>query len=399
MSEHDTGNGPAGPGGTRRDARDLAKRIAGLSPEKREALGRLLKGEGVSGRRCRSPGASSARPGCRSPRAAPPVVPRPAARQSPLYNVPAFRLGGPLDVAVLRQPRRVSRATRCSARPSWRGRRRTGAADRRPARVGAAVVDSAHDARGPREMKRLARDEERSASLRLARGPLFRVMLLRLGRRRPRLLLRMHHIVCDGWSIGLLTASSLRCSGARRRRRPRRCRSCRAVRGLRGVAARAPAGRGAERQLSYWRPELARSPGPELAHRSPAPPVQTSRGAAPRWRCPRVGRRASRLAPRGGRRPFAMVLLAAFQALLHRYTGQEDIVVGSPIAEPHAASEIEGLIGFFVNSAGAARGPLGRPDASANSRAGCASSRRWTRTTTRTCRSSGWWTSCARSAT
>ena len=105
-----------------------------------------------------------------------------------------------------------------------------------------------------------------------------------------------------------------------------------------------------EAELAYWKEKLAGRPPPlELPTDRPRPPVQTYRGA--RWPslCPALARRRSRRSSRRHGATLFMTLLAAFQALLQRYTGQDDIVVGSPIAgRTHA--ETEGLIGFFVNT-------------------------------------------------
>ena len=92
-----------------------------------------------------------------------------------------------------------------------------------------------------------------------------------------------------------------------------------------------------------------------------------------------------------------MTLLAAFQVLLARYSGQEDIAVGVPIAG-RARPEMEGLIGFFVNTL-VLRGDLsGEPTFPRACWRGCASGR-WRRMRIRTCRSRSWWRSCTRSAT
>ena len=92
-----------------------------------------------------------------------------------------------------------------------------------------------------------------------------------------------------------------------------------------------------------------------------------------------------------------MTLLAGFAALLGRYTGQEDVVVGSPIAN-RTRAEIEGLIGFFVNTLVLRTDLAGDPALRASCSAGSAR-RRSAPTPTRTCRSSGWSRSCSPSAT
>ena len=92
-----------------------------------------------------------------------------------------------------------------------------------------------------------------------------------------------------------------------------------------------------------------------------------------------------------------MTLLAGFQLLLSRYSGQEDIVVGTPIANRNRA-ETEGLIGFFVNTLVLRTELSGDPSfqgvAEAGERGGV-----WERMRIRTCRSRSWWKSCSRSET
>ncbi len=185
----------------------------------------------------------------------------------------------------------------------------------------------------------------------LGRGPLMRATLLRLAADDAVLCLTLHHIVADGWSLGVLVRELGEAYAAR-------------------VAGRAPEwralpiqypdfaawqrdwlqGETLERQLGYWRERLAGDlPRLELPTDRPRPAVQGFRGAmhvAPLPRSTADGVRA--LTEEAGATPF-MVLLAAFKALLLRYTGQDDVVIGTPIANRNRA-EVEGLIGFFVNS-------------------------------------------------
>jgi hypothetical protein len=104
------------------------------------------------------------------------------------------------------------------------------------------------------------------------------------------------------------------------------------------------------RQLAYWAERLAGAPPAlNLPTDRPRPPAQTYRGARHPFRLPGVLAAAlRRLGRQENCTPF-MVLLAAFQALLYRYSGQEDLCVGTPIAGRNRA-ETEGLIGFFVNT-------------------------------------------------
>ena len=105
-----------------------------------------------------------------------------------------------------------------------------------------------------------------------------------------------------------------------------------------------------ERQLSYWRQQLSGAPTLlELPTDRPRPSVQSFRGTSLPVHFPReLSESLKSLAQREGVTPF-MLVLALFQVLLHRYSGQQDVSVGSPIAGRRLA-ELEGLIGFFVNT-------------------------------------------------
>src|SRR5947199_7233484 len=105
-----------------------------------------------------------------------------------------------------------------------------------------------------------------------------------------------------------------------------------------------------QKQLAYWKGQLAGAPDfLELPADRPRPPVQTFRGRWHRTTFPKPLRDAVKgLSQREGATLF-MTLLAAFQTLLHRYTGKADILVGSPIAGRNQI-ETEGLIGLFINS-------------------------------------------------
>jgi amino acid adenylation domain-containing protein len=108
-------------------------------------------------------------------------------------------------------------------------------------------------------------------------------------------------------------------------------------------------GEALEREISYWKRQLSGLSVLELPTDRPRPAVQAFRGSAHSEVFPQsLGQALRDLSRREGVTLF-MTLLATFQALLHRYTGQEDLVVGSPIAGRNR-SEIEGLIGVFVNT-------------------------------------------------
>ena len=151
-------------------------------------------------------------------------------------------------------------------------------------------------------------------------------------------------------------------------------------------------------QLAYWKAQLAGAPALlELPTDRPRPAVRTQRGRTAATALPPEVLDGLDGARRGGEdATLFMVLLAVFQALLSRYSGSDDVVVGTPIAG-RTRAETEGLIGFFVNTLVLRTRPGRQPHLPRSLCAGCATSR-WARTTTRRCRSSSWWRSCSRSA-
>jgi amino acid adenylation domain-containing protein len=184
----------------------------------------------------------------------------------------------------------------------------------------------------------------------LATGPLLRARLLRLGAAEHVLLLTLHHIVADGWSVAVLAAELAALYGA-----------------ARGIAAaglaepalgyadfaqwqrRRLAGAALERQLEYWRAQLAGAANLELSTDRPRPPVPSSRGRLERIVLPqRLTADVRALGGRLGATPF-MTLLGAFAILLCRHGGHEDVLVGTPIAG-RARTELEQMIGLFVNT-------------------------------------------------
>jgi amino acid adenylation domain-containing protein len=184
----------------------------------------------------------------------------------------------------------------------------------------------------------------------LARAPLLRAIALRLARERHILLLTAHHSVFDAWSSGVLIQELAICYAAR-------CDGSPAL--LPELTVQYPdyaawqkqvlAGGTRERLLEYWRKQL--DGAPPLTGFPPdgtRPAVQTFAGARHPVELP--ASLVDRLARIGGDHgsTLFMTLLAAFSCLLHRYTGERDLVVGSPIAG-RVKPELENLIGAFVN--------------------------------------------------
>jgi hypothetical protein len=196
-------------------------------------------------------------------------------------------------------------------------------------------------------VRRRAGEEARRA-FDLSAGPLFRALLLRVGAEDHVLLLSMHHIVSDGWSMGVLFRELSALYAAYREGRESPLPELALQYADYAVWQREQlAGEVLDRQLSYWREQLAGVPELlELPTDHPRPAVQTYRGAS----VP-VELSLERLQSlgRSEEATLYMVLLGAFQVLLSKYSGNEDIVVGSPIAG-RTRKEVEELIGFFVNT-------------------------------------------------
>jgi len=185
----------------------------------------------------------------------------------------------------------------------------------------------------------------------LARGPLIRARLLRLGRHDHAFLLSMHHIISDSWSVGIfireLAALYPLAAGKRTPTLP----ALPIQYADYAIWQRSwLQGDVLDAQLAYWRAQLADSAAVlELPTDHPRPPIQTFRGAMQRFTLPdTLTSDLQALSQREGATLF-MTLLAAFQTLLYRYTGQDDILIGSPIAG-RTRKQTEGLIGFFAKT-------------------------------------------------
>jgi amino acid adenylation domain-containing protein len=194
------------------------------------------------------------------------------------------------------------------------------------------------------EVPRL-RDEEASRAFDLAAGPLLRAALLRLAPDRHVLLLTLHHIVSDGWSNGVLTRDLTDLYAGRGLPELPIQYADFAVWQWSWLAGEVLAG-----EIAVWKRRLAGMPPTlDLPADRPRPALRSSRGALLDLRLgPASTARLKELA-RGQKTTLFTVLLATFQALLHRLTGQEDLCVGTPVAN-RSRTEVEGLIGFFVNT-------------------------------------------------
>jgi amino acid adenylation domain-containing protein/non-ribosomal peptide synthase protein (TIGR01720 family) len=213
------------------------------------------------------------------------------------------------------------------------------------------VADLSHLPVGERDSEvRRVLDIEPARPFDLTAGPLLRIVLLRLAAREHVLLLVVHHIVCDGWSIGVLVHEFTELYRAF----------------LAGAASPLPplslqygdyaawhrrwlSGDRLVRQLDFWKRMLADAPPLLLLPTDRLRPAEASGGGTvERFRVDeRLGQKLAEIA-RGGGASLSMLLFAAYGLLLGRLSGMEDLVIGMSVAN-RDRPEFESLIGFFVN--------------------------------------------------
>ncbi|AXA94112.1 hypothetical protein DPH57_25045 [Massilia sp. YMA4] len=182
-------------------------------------------------------------------------------------------------------------------------------------------------------------------------APLARATLLHVAPARHVLLLVMHHIIADGWSIGVLSRELSVLYNAARRGVPAALPALPLQYSDYARWQRSRAEEGAfDNQLAYWRDRLAHAPAMlALPLDHPRPALPALRGDVLAFTVePGLLAGLRRLA-RDGQASLFMVLSAAFGVLLGRYSGQRDLCIGTPIANRHHG-ELEGLVGFFVNT-------------------------------------------------
>lgn len=278
---------------------------------------------------------------------------------SSAYNVPsAIRVTGPLDVRSLAQAFNEICVRHESLRTTF------SLQDGEPVQSVASsgslaipVVDLSELSRdqGERETARLALAESQYV-FDLERGPLVRVTLLRLSEQglseqEHVAVVVMHHIISDVWSIEVLTREIIELYRAFSAGLPSpldelSIQYADFARWQRQMLS----GEMLQEQLAYWKKQLTGGSRPlDLPADRIRPPIQTSRGASLSFRIPNSIYEPLRAMSRQEGVSFFMTLLAAFQTLLYRYSGQDDISVGTPVAGRNRL-EVEGLIGFFVNT-------------------------------------------------
>lgn len=272
---------------------------------------------------------------------------------TPLYNVPeAFRIEGPLQPEILQQAFAALVARQEILRTTFISHQ--GAplqVIHEQMSIEIPVIDlseMSEHGRLPEAMCIVT--NEAHLPFDLVQGPLVRTLLVRLSTNEHLFLLAFHHIIFDGWSGNILLKELMMFYEAL----------------LTGSPPNLPPlpvqyadfaawqrewlqGEVLEQEISYWKRQLDSVPALQLPVDYPRPPVQTHKGAGQTTIVPMPLADALRELGRSEDATLFMILLAAFKALLYHYTGQQDIAIGTVVANRNRA-ELEGLIGFFVNT-------------------------------------------------
>jgi amino acid adenylation domain-containing protein len=274
--------------------------------------------------------------------------------ESPLYNLPAaFEVSGRLDIAVLEAVLREIVRRHEVLRTTFADGPDGPVQEVHPrGDLAIAVADLNGMPEGERRAEAWRRATvECRRPFDLARGPLLRVLLLRLADEEHLVTLNLHHVVSDGWSMGVLVREMAALYPAFAAGAPSPLPALPIQYADFAVWQREWLSGGAlDTQLAFWRERLDGAPTLiELTTDHPRPAVRTVRGAQAPVRLSPALVQALRETARAEGATLFMVVLATFELLLHRWANQDEMLVGSPIANRNRA-EIEGLIGFFVNS-------------------------------------------------
>jgi amino acid adenylation domain-containing protein len=194
-------------------------------------------------------------------------------------------------------------------------------------------------------------NDETSVAFDLTVSPLMRARLVRISDNEHALVLTFHHIISDGWSMGVLIRELTALYNAFSNGEPSPLPELELQ--YADYAAwqrRYLQGEVLDQQLGYWKQQLAGvSELVDLPLDHPRPPVRRYRGAIESRQLPASLSESLKTLSQGSGSTLFMTLLAAFQLILSRYSGQEDIVVGAPSAGRNH-TELEGQIGFFINT-------------------------------------------------
>ncbi|WP_437646498.1 amino acid adenylation domain-containing protein [Sorangium sp. So ce362] len=270
------------------------------------------------------------------------------------YNVPAaVRLLGPLDVARLERSFAAVVRRHESLRATFEERDGRAVAvihAEQPVTFSAVDLGAVPEESREAEALRLLEEQARRP-FDLRRGPLLRIALARLGEREHLLLVVLHHIVSDGWSMNVLVREVAELYTADAEGRPAALPALPIqyadyARWQRGWLTETAL----DRELAYVRQRLgAEPPALRLPTDKPRPAARSYRGARLDFALPRELSAALGALARGQGVTTFMLLLAAFQALMAQRSGQTDLCIGTPIAG-RTRVEVEGLIGLFVNT-------------------------------------------------
>ncbi|MBU7581844.1 MAG: amino acid adenylation domain-containing protein [Nostoc sp. TH1S01] len=273
---------------------------------------------------------------------------------SPFYNIPAaVRLEGQLNLAALEQSFNEILRRHEVLRTNFRtvaGQAIAVISPAKPQLLSVINLSELPPAQQETQVRQLALAEAQQP-FNLEADTLLRVKLLHLSEQEYVTLLTMHHIVSDGWSIDVLvrelaTLYPAFCQGQQSPLPELEIQYADFAAWQRQWLD----GEVLESQLAYWLKQLDGAPAVlELPTDYPRPAIQSSRGATYSFCLSLDQSLALKSLSRQQGSTLFMTLLAAFKTLLHRYTGSNDIVIGSPIANRNH-SQIEGLIGFFVNT-------------------------------------------------
>src|SRR5262249_14109412 len=270
------------------------------------------------------------------------------------YTIPVvLLLKGPLDVTIAKRSLNEISRRHESLRTTFDVRPSDGTVEQiiHPcAPVELTLIDISVEPEPLEEARRLAIQEAKT-TFDLRVGPLFRAKVLKLGDRDWVLLLTMHHIISDGWSVNLVINELAALYEAYSRGEPSPLVELQVqYADFAHWQRERVSGELLDNQMAYWR-EWLRGPLPvlELPTRNSRPSAHSLRGSVRVWQLSEHSSQASMKLSRSlGATPF-MVLIAAFVTLLYRYTGQEDLLVGTPIANRNRR-EIEDIIGLFINT-------------------------------------------------
>ncbi|RCJ21836.1 non-ribosomal peptide synthetase [Nostoc minutum NIES-26] len=327
----------------------------GLSAEQRELLAYLLAEEGIELEQTSKI----------SPRENPATAPLSFSQArlwfldqlqpgSDVYNIPAVvRIAGRLNIFALQQSLNEIVRRHEALRTTFT------TVDRQPVQIihsnqtlTVPIINLEEYSKSDRQTQYLQlAAQEAKQPFDLSQLPLLRAKVLRLSSEEHILLLTMHHIVSDGWSLGVLVRELANFYDAFSNHQPVSLSPLAIQYGDYAVWQRQRLqGDLLETQLNYWKQQLAGSlPVLQLPTDRPRPPVQTFYGARQKLQLSKsLSQAIANLSQQAGVTPF-ITLLTAFKILLYRYTGQADIIVGSPVANRDRA-ETEDLIGFFINT-------------------------------------------------